>query len=313
MPASGDYQALMNLQTFLASGDYNPKIATRLNRSSMFGPPRIHVNDKHKTKESSPTNPLYDVRTYVLALRTSVEPLRRLALIRLYSQQLLKKEINAMHFLEEIYTGGPSGDGGPAETVRDYKPDNDLRRFVQAFLCVKHPDLPTKSPGIIQLEYEHTIFGRRMTSEKDMEPCVKDNTNLHILQTTERYKDRLSKLRGRGGLFLEDLDKVKSALESKEPIQPPDDLIGTAAEGGALPVLNAANPSILDEVPGSLPEFGRLEAADEQRHECGLYPQRLRRRLQLGLGGATPGPVLVDDLVDERGLADLERLSGLRL
>lgn len=312
IPTSGDYQALVNLQTFLAYGDYDPKIVSGLDSSNIDGPPRIHMDDKHKIKESSPTDPLHDLRTYVLALRTSVEPLRRLALVRLYSQKLLKKETNAMGFLEEIYTGVPSGDSGPGDTAKDYTPDEDLRTFVRAFLCAAHPDLPTKAPGMIQLEYEDTIFGRRVTSEKDTEPATKDNTNLHILQTTDKYKDRLSMLRGKGGLFLEDLDKVKSALDKKEPINPPSDIIGTTAKNEALPALDAANVGLANGVLGRRAVLERLEAAEEERRAYALHQQHLRRGPLLGLGGI-PAPVTVGDLVDEARLDDLERLSGLRL
>lgn len=279
----------------------------------MDGPPRIHVDDKHKIKESTSTNPLDDLRTYILALRTNVESLRRLALVRLYSQHLLKKEINAIYFLEEVYTGVASGSSGPGDTVKDYKPDADLRRFVQAFLCAGHPDLPTKAPGMIQLEYEDTIFGRRLLSEKDNEPATKDNTNLHILQTSDKYKERLSKLRGKGGLFLEDLDQVKSALDKKEPIQPPKDLIATAVRDGALPMLAAANPSHLaNGVLGRrAAALERLEAIEEQERAYALYEQHRGRRPMLGLGAA---PVIVDDLLlDQVRLDDLERIRGLRI
>lgn len=302
----------MNLQTFLAFGDYDPKIASVLETSHMAGPPRIHVDDKHKIRESSPTNPLHDLRTYVLALRMAVEPLRQLALVRLYSQRLLKKEINAMHFLEEIYTGSPSKDGGPGDTVKGYKPDEDLRRFVHAFLCAAHPDLPTRSPGVIQLEYEDTIFGRRVTSETDTEPATQDNTNLRILETTEKYKDRFYKLRGKGGLFLEDLDKVKDALDSKESIQPPDDILSTAAMSRELPVQNAANFSLANGVLGSRAVLERLEAADEQRLAHELYRRHLNRRPMLGLGGI-PASAGIGDLLGDARLDDLERLGSLRL
>jgi hypothetical protein len=299
----------MNLQTFLTFGDYDPKIVSGLDSSKIDGPPRIYVDENHKIKISSPTNPLHDLRTYVLAFRTSVEPLRRLALVRLYSQKLLKKDINAMHFLEEIYTGAPSGDNGPGDSTQDYQPDDDLRTFAQAFLCAAHPDLPTKAPGLIQLEYEDTIFGRRITGESDTEPASKDNTNLHILQTTDKYKDRLSKLRGKGALFLEDLDKVKSALDKKEPIKPPSSIIGTTSTS---PALEAANISFANGVLGERAMLERLDAAEQQRHTYALYQQHLRRRPLLGLGG-TVALVTVGDLVDEARLAHLERLSGLRL
>jgi hypothetical protein len=307
IPASGDYQALINLQTFLAFGDYDPKIASGLDGSDLDGPPRIHTDDQNKIKESTLTNPLHDLRTYILALRTSLEPLRRLTLVRLYSQQLLKKEINAMHFLEEIYTGAPSGDDGPGDTVKDYNPDEDLRRFAQAFLCAAHPDLPTKVPGVLHLEYEDTIFGRRYTSEKDSEPVTKDNTNLHILQTTGKYKDRLSKLRGKGGLFLEDLDKAKSALDKQEPITAPDDLVRIAPKRQALP---APDDSLADGLLGSKAVLERLEAAEEQRRAYNLYQQYVRRRLVLGLGGI-PAPVTMGDLEEAR-LEELDILNALR-
>jgi hypothetical protein len=300
----------MNLQTFLSFGDYDPKILSGLDNSKMEGPPRLYVDDKHKIKESSPTNPLHDLRTYILALRTSVEPLRRLALVRLYSQRLLKKETNAMHFLEEMYTGAPSGDGGPGATVNDYKPDEDLRRFVQAFLCAAHPDLPTEVPGMIELEYKYTIWGTRVTNEKDTEPATKENTNLHILQTTDKYSGRLSKLRANGGLFLEDLDKVQSALGSKEPIKPPDDLLVSAAKGEAMPVLDTANAGLASGLMESRAVLERLEASEEQRRAYALYQQYLQRRPLLGLGAAS---VSVGDLVDDVRLEDLERLSRLRL
>ncbi len=302
IPTSGDYQALMNLQTFLAFGDYDPKIASGLDGSKIDGPPRIHVDDKHKLRESTLSNPLHDLRTYILALRTSVDPLRRLALLRLYSQQLLKKEINAMSFLEEIYTGTPSSDSGPGDSAKNYKPDDDLRTFVRAFLCAAHPALPAKSPGVIQLEYEETIYGRRVTAEKETEPATKDNTNLHILQTTDKYKGRLSKFRGKGGLFLEDLDKAKAAMENKEPAEPPKHLVGAA---------DAIVPTLVHGVLRSRgPILDRLEAADEQRRAYALYEQYLRRRPVLGLGSA---PVGVDSLLEEVRLDDLERLGGLRL
>jgi hypothetical protein len=293
---------------FLAFGDYDPKIASGLDGSNMDGPPRIHADDLNKIKESTPTNPLHDLRTYILALRTQVEPLRRLAHMRLYSQQLLKKEINAMDFLEEIYTGSPSGDNGPGDTVKDYKPDEDLRRFAQAFLCAAHPDLPTKVPGLVHLQYEDTIFGRRYTSEKDSEPATKDNTNLHILQTTGKYKDRLSKLRGKGGLFLEDLDNVKSALDKKEPITAPEDLIRNAPKRKALP---APDTGLANGLLGSREIFERLEAAEQQRRAYNLYQQYLRRRPVLGLGGI-PASGTVGDLFEEARLEDLEILETLR-
>ena len=311
-PTSGDYQALVNLQTFFVLGDYDPKIASGLHSSNLDGPPRIHVDDKHKIKESTLTNPLHDVRTYILALRMSVEPLRRLALVRMYSQRLLKKEIDAMRFLEEIYSGAPSGDKGPGDTVKDYKPDKELREFVQAFLCAAHPDLPKRSPGVIQLEYEDTIFGRRVTSEKDTEPATKDNSNLRILQTTDKYKDRLAKFRGRGGLFLEDLDKVKSALDAKKPIKPPAGLIGTSAEVEASPALNATNNSFSNGVLGRRAVLERLEAAEEQRRADALYEQYLRRRPMLNLEGI-PAPATLGRLVDDVGPYDLERLRDLSL
>lgn len=300
MPASGDYQALLNLQTFIAFGDYDPKVVSDLDLSKLCGPPRIYVDDKNKLKESNPSNPLQDLRTYILAIRTSAEPLRRLALIRLYSQQLLKKEINAMHFLEEIYTGSASKDSGPGDTLKDYKPDGDLRRFVQAFLCAAHPDLPTKLPGVIQLEYEETIYGRRVTNEKDTKPATKDNTNLYILQTTGKYKDRLSKLRGKGGLFLEDLDKVKNALDSKEPIQVPDKLF-SHTEKASLP---APEPAI-----SSLADLQWLETAEEHRRAYALYQNYLRRRPVLGLRGMPA----VGDIIGGVRLEDLERLDRLRV
>lgn len=299
----------MNLQTFLAFGDYNPKIVSGLHGCNMEGPPRIHVDDKHTIKESSPTNPVHDLRTYILALRASMNHLRRLALARLYSQRLLKKEIDAMHFLEEIYTGAPSGDEGPGDTVKDYQPDEDLRRFSQAFLCAAHPDLPTNSPGVIELEYHHTILGTRITGEKDTEPATMDNTNLHILQSTEKYSSRLSRLRAQGGLFLEDLDIVQTALSSQEPIQPPDGLLGSAAQGRVLPQLDAANIGLANGVLESGVVLGRLQATEEQRRADARYQQCLRPGPLLGLGAA---PVSIGDLVDEVRLEDLERLSGLR-
>ena len=302
----------MNLQTFLAFGDYNPRIASVLDTSQIVGPPRIHVDDKHKIRESSPTNPLHDLRTYVLALRMSVEPLRRLALVRLYSQRLLKKEIDAMHFVEEIYTGAPSKDGGSGDTVKGYKPDEDLRRFVHAFLCAPHPDLPTKSAGVIQLEYEDTIFGRRVTSEKDTEPAAKDNSNLRILQTTDRYKDRLRKFRGKGGLFLEDLDMVKSALDNKNPIKPPGNILTMAAASGALPVHDTGNIGPEKGALGSGAALERLEAAEEQRRALEMYQRHLRRRPLLGLGGI-PASAGIGDFVGEGRLDDFARLSNLRL
>jgi hypothetical protein len=308
IPASGDYQAFMNLQTFLAFGDYDPKIVSGLESSTMGGPPRIYVDEKHDTKESSATDPLHDLRTYILALRTSIEPLRRLALVRLYSQKLLKKEINAIYFLEEIYTGAPSGESGPNGSAQDYQPDEDLRIFAQAFLCAAHPDLPTKAPGLIQLEYEDTIFGRRITGETDTEPAIMDNTNLHILQTTDKYRDRLSKLRGGGGLFLEDLDKVNSALENNEPINPPTDITGTTS---ASPVLEGPYISLANGVLGGRAVLERLEAAEQQRRAYASYQQHLGRRPLLGLGGIS-APVNVGNLIDEARLDRLERLAGLR-
>jgi hypothetical protein len=309
LPTSGDYQAFVNLQTFLAFGDYDPKIVSGLDSSKMDGPPRIYVDDKHNIKESSPTDPLHDLRTYILALRTSVEPLRRLALVRLYSQKLIKKDINAIHFLEEIYTGAPSGDSGPGDSAQDYQPDEGLRTFAQAFLCAAHPDLPTKARGLIQLEYEDTIFGRRITGETDTEPATMDNTNLHILQTTDKYKDRLSQLRGKGGPFLEDLDKVNNALENKEPIQPPSDIFGTTS---TLPALEGPNISLARRVLGERAVLECLGAAEQQRRAYTLYQQHSRRRPLLGLGGIS-APVTVGNLVDEARLDQLERLAGLRL
>jgi len=299
----------MNLQTFLAFGDYDPKIVSGLDSSKMDGPPRIYVDDKHDIKESSPTDPLHDLRTYILALRTSVEPLRRLALVRLYSQKLLKKEVNAIHFLEEIYTGAPSGESGPDGSAQGYQPDEGLRIFVQAFLCAAHPDLPTRAPGLIQLEYEDTIFGRRITGETDTEPATKDNTNLHILQTTDKYKDRLSQLRGKGGLFLEDLDKVNSALENNEPIKPPSDIFGTTS---TLRALEGPNISLANGPLGGRAVLERLETAEQQRRAYVSYQQHLRRRPLLGLGGIS-APVTVGNLVDEARLEHLERLAGLGL
>jgi hypothetical protein len=314
VPTSGDYQALINLQTFLAFGDYDPKIAAGLDSSKIKGPPRIHVDDEHKSKASSPTNPLHDLRTYVIALRTSVAPLQRLALARLYSQQLLHKEINAMHFLEEIYTGAPSSDGGPGDKVEDYKPNDDLRRFAQAFLCAPHPDLPTKAPGRIELEYEDTIYGRRVTGEKDTEPSAKDNTNLHILETTDKYKTRLAKLRGAGGLFLEDLDNVKTALSDKKPIPPPDNLFGTATNNEPAPVLDIASASLANGVLGRRAILERLEDADEHRRAYFTPHQpHLSRRPLLGGLGAVPAAFALGDLVDDVRLEDLVRLGGLRL
>ena len=311
VPISGDYQALLNLQAFLAFGDYEPRIFVRFDSSDIDGPPRIHVDDKHFIKESNLSNPLDDLRTYILALRTSVEPLRRLALVRLYSQKLLKKAINAMSFLEEIYTGTPSDDDGPGDAVKDYKPDGDLRHFVLAFLCAAHPDLPTKTPGVIQLEYEDTIYGRRVITETDTEPATKDNTNLHILETTDRYKDRLSKLRGNGGLFLEDLDKVKSALGNQEPVKPPADLLGSGAGDGTLQALEASNASPAKGLLGSRTVLERLEAAEKQHRAFDLYQQHHRRRSMLGLGGI-PASFTVDDLADEVRLDDFVRLQRLR-
>ncbi|KAF7506813.1 hypothetical protein GJ744_011425 [Endocarpon pusillum] len=307
IPVSGDYQALLNLQAFLAFGDYEPRVLVRFDSSDLDGPPRIHVDDKHLIKASNLSNPLDDLRTYILALRTSVEPLRRLALLRLYSQKLLKKEINAMYFLEEIYTGAPSCEDGPGVAVKDYKPDDDLRHFVLAFLCAAHPDLPTKAPGVIQLEYEDTIYGRRFITETDTEPATRDNTNLHILETTDGYKGRLSKLRGNGGLFLEDLDKVKSALGNQEPVKPPADLLVSDAGDGTLQALEASNANPV----GSRTGLERLEAAEKQHRAFDLYQQYRRRRPVLGLGGI-PASFTVDSRADEVRLDDFVRMQGLR-
>jgi hypothetical protein len=326
-------QALLNLQTFLTHGDYSPKIASRL-LSKLDGPPRIHIGDKNNIKQSSPTNPLHDLRTYLLAQQTSLQPLRHLVLLRLYSQRLLEKEINAISFLEEIYTGTPSTNTNASGPTKSYTPDADLRRFAQSFLCAPHPDLPTKAPGLITLQYEDTIFGRRVTSETDTEPTNgMDNSNLHILQTNDKYSGRLAKLRGTGGLFLEDLDIVTAALGKMEPITMPKDLVEMAARSGVAVALEAANvkgdkdidadadmeAGLAGRVLGNREVLDRLEAtaaAAEERRAFARYQEYVRRRGRplLGLGGGLAPPWTVGELVDEARLEEeMERLGALRI
>ena len=249
---------MANLQTFLVHGDYDPRVSAKIfadaiaarrdSKSSTIqlrGPPHIQLEDSATgtVKESSGANPLEDLRTYILASRSNIEPLRRLCLARMYSQCLLKKDIDPITFLEEIYSGGKCGSaesstGGNTSnssnnknSPKSYAPDADIRHFVRSFLCARHPDIPIYRPGKIILEYEETIFGRRVVRETTEPPATVDNsdtggnrngkkdnkdrirnTNLAIIQGKKEWCDRLNKLRLQGGLFLEDLDAVEEAL-----------------------------------------------------------------------------------------------------
>jgi hypothetical protein len=186
---------------FATQGDYEP--ALRMDSFTFKGPPRIDTGSGNVV-QSGPCVPAEDARVYAVAQTIGFTELKQRALCRLYSQSLLKGD--AMDFVEEVYTGKEPGKGKRIACGKGWKPDEDLRKFMLAFLTAAHPDR-------LRVEVEVDDLGRTTpVGRAGVEGWRSGGQTNHGLLQGPKWRDRLHKLRCAGGAFLEDLDKVEESL-----------------------------------------------------------------------------------------------------
>jgi hypothetical protein len=135
VPKDVGAKAFQSLFIFAIQAEYEP--VWRSDGYTTKGPPKIHTGSGN-VSETGPFVPVEDFRVYAVAQTIGFDELRRYALQRLYSQSLLKGD--AMDFVEEVYTGKEPGKDKPVACGKGWKPDQDLREFMKAFLTAEHPD-----------------------------------------------------------------------------------------------------------------------------------------------------------------------------
>lgn len=279
------FRAVFN---FAIQGDYAPVWTS--DSFTFRGPPRIDTGSGN-VPETGPFVPAEDARVYAVAQTIGFTELKLLALHRLYSQSLLKGD--AMDFVEEVYTGKEPGKDKPAACGKDWKPDDDLRNFMLAFLTAPHPDR-------LRVEVEVDEFGRTTpVGRAGFEGWRSAGQTNHALLQGPKWRDRLHKLRSAGGAFLEDLDKMEE--NSKREIQ---------AESPAF-VRTAAprweGPMLLERQPRqSGLEFAtsraRMDLASPLRGGAHFERRTGNGRREWASQEAIPGPRL--GILDPDGLVD---------
>lgn len=230
IPKDVSEKAFRVVFNFAIQGDYEPVWAS--DSFTFRGPPRIDTGSGN-VPETGPFVPAEDARVYAVAQTIGFTELKQLALRRLYSQSLLKGD--AMDFVEEVYTGKEPGKDKPVACGRGWKPDNDLRNFMLAFLTTAHPDR-------LRVEVEVDDFGRTTpVGRAGLEGWRNTGQTNHGLLQGPKWRDRLNKLRSAGGPFLEDLDKVEEKL--RQQIRSETPAFGrTAAPRWGSPVLLEKQP-----------------------------------------------------------------------
>ena len=240
VPKDVDEKTFLSVYKFLCCSSYDPPPTLSL---SAGGPKVDTGSGTLHTKGGSV--PIEDFRVYAVAQKIGFEELKKYALVRMYSQTMLKG--HPMDFLDEVYTGKKPEKDAPFVLGKDWKPDDGLRKFIRAFLTADHPDTAS---SLREAAVNLWVGGG------GLQLGFPTQSNLGIIKNKDEWRERLRKLRAGGGAFLEDLDQAEEALKEGRRINVPNEIRSNAWLGGVSGNDFSTAALRLDAVPGPAPGLG---------------------------------------------------------